>query len=54
MNDQSETRAAVLVNVVDADGNIIAEQVMDYEVPDFLRLRVDPEVASGCTIVSAE
>lgn len=49
----AETRPAVLVNVIDADGNIIAEQIMDYEVADFLRLRVDPAVAKGCKTVPA-
>lgn len=48
-----ETRPAILVNVIDADGNIIAEQIMDYEVADFLRLRVDPAVAAVCTTVPA-
>ena len=39
---------------IDADGNIIAEQVLAYEVPDFLRLRVDPAIAAGCKTVPAE
>ena len=50
----AETRPAVLVNVMDADGNIIAADIMDYEVPDFLRLRVDPAVAAGCKTVPVE
>lgn len=48
-----DTRPAVLVNVIDANGNIIASEIMDYEVADFLRLRVDPDVAKGCTTVPA-
>lgn len=54
MNEVSETRPAILVNVVDADGNVIAEQIMQYEVADFLRLRVDPVVAAGCKVVAAD
>lgn len=50
MDEIAETRPAVFVNVIDADGNIVAEQIMEYEVADFLRLRVDPEIAKGCTI----
>lgn len=50
MTEEAETRPVVLVDVVDANGNVIASQVMDYEVKDFLRLRVDPEIAKGCTI----
>lgn len=38
------------VDVLDRDGNVLASEVMDYEVDDFLRLRVDPEVAKGCQI----
>lgn len=48
-----ETRPAVLVNVIDANGNVIAESIMEYEAADFLRLRVDPVVAAGCTTVPA-
>lgn len=44
----------ILVNILDADGNIIAREVMDYEVADFLRLRVDPAIAAGATTVPAE
>lgn len=51
MDEITETRPAILVNVIDADGNVIALQIMEYEVPDFLRLRVDPEIAAGCKIV---
>lgn len=50
MDEIAETRPSVFVNVIDANGNVIASSVMDYEVPDFLRLRVDPEIAKGCTI----
>lgn len=50
MDEIAETRPAILVNVIDADGNVIASQVMEYEVTDFLRLRVDPEIAKDCTI----
>jgi len=50
MDETAETRPAVFVNVIDADGNIIAAQVMEYEVADFLRLRVNPEIAVGCKI----
>lgn len=46
-----ESRPAVFVDVIDAEGNVIAEQVLEYEVPDFLRLRVDPAVAAGCKTV---
>ena len=48
-----ETRPAVLVDVIDGDGKILAKQIMDYEVPDFLRLRVSPEVAKGCKTAPA-
>lgn len=53
MDESAETRPAVFVNIVDADGNVIAEQIMDYEAADFLRLRVDPAVAAGCVVVNA-
>lgn len=52
MDEITETRPAIFVNVIDADGNVIAAHVMEYEVADFLRLRVDPEIAANCTIQS--
>ena len=39
----------ILVNVLDADGNIIAREIMDYEVADYLRLHVDSAVAAVAT-----
>lgn len=51
-NQVIETRPAVLVNIVDASGNVIAEQIMQYEVEDFLRLRVDPRIATACRTVA--
>ena len=51
MDEQSETRPAIRVDVVDADGNVIASQIMEYEAADFLRLRVDPEIAKTCRVV---
>lgn len=49
-----DEQPGTLVNILDANGNIIAREVMDYEVADFLRLRVDPAVAAGATTVPAE
>lgn len=51
MDATTDPRPAVYVNVIDADGNIIAAEVIEYEVEDFLRLRVDPAVAAGCRMV---
>lgn len=42
---------AVFVNIYDADGSVIASEMMDYEVADYLRLRVDPKIAAGCKVV---
>lgn len=53
INEIAETRPAIRVNVIDADGNVIASQIMEYEAADFLRLRVDPTVAVGCKTVPA-
>lgn len=53
MDDAAEARPAVFVNVIDANGNTIASQMMDYEVKDFLRLRVDPEIAASSRVVAA-
>lgn len=50
----TEIRPAVLVNVIDGNGNIVAGHIMEYEVADFLRLRVDPEIAQNCTVEVAE
>lgn len=47
--DETDPRPAVLVNVRDSEtGELLLEQAMDYEVPDFLRLRVSAEVAARC------
>lgn len=54
MDETTEAIPAIFVNIIDADGNVIAEQIMDYEVADFLKLRVDPRVAEGCKIVKCE
>lgn len=42
---------AVFVDILDADGNVIAHEVIENEVADFLKLRVDPTVAAGCKVV---
>lgn len=49
--DSVETRPAIQVNVIDSNGNVIAAEIMEYEVADFLQFRVDPAIASGCTVV---
>lgn len=54
METTTETRPPVLVNIIDADGVYIAREIMEYEVPDFLALRVDPQVAATCRIEPAE
>lgn len=48
------TPPAVYVDVIAADGSIIAEQIIEAEAADFLKLRVDPKVAEGCQIVKRE